>query len=260
MRARGIMTSSVKHGPRYGNWVSARLVYTLALGAVGLALLTAVTRWLVVPTAVALLALAYFAWARYELSVSGGDVQTKIRGLVLQHLDWDGTGSVLDIGCGSGALVVAAAKRYPEARLTGVDSWGSTWEYSRAVCASNAAIEGVADRVTFRQASASALPFPNGTFDAAISNLTFHEVHDTKDKAQLLKEALRVVRKGGSFAFQDLFLWKRVYGDVPALLESIRSWGVERVEFTDTSGLPFIRRALRLPFMVGTIGILHGRK
>ena len=77
----------------------------------------------------------------------------------------------------------------------------------------------MADRVNFQKASASALPFEVGSFDAAVSNLVFHEVSDTKDKRDLIEEALRVVRKGGAFAFQDLFLAKRLYGDVEELLE-----------------------------------------
>ena len=152
------------------------------------------------------------------------------------------------------------AKKCPHARVTGIDYWGGTWEYSKGVCERNAEIEGVRERVTFQQASASALPFDEETFDAAISNLTFHEVGDVKDKREVIREALRVVRKGGSFAFQDLFLWKSVYGNVGDLLEMIRSWGIERVEFVNTSDSEFIPRALKLPFMVGTIGILRGRK
>jgi hypothetical protein len=69
-----------------------------------------------------------------------------------------------------------------------------------------------------------------------------------------------VVKKGGVFAFQDLFLWKRVFGPVDDLLASIRAMGVEQVEFTDTSDAEFIPRLLKPSFMVGTIGILRGKK
>jgi len=81
-----------------------------------------------------------------------------------------------------------------------------------------------------------------------------------KDKRDLIKEALRVVKKGGSFAFQDLFLWKRVYGDVSELLETMKSWGVKQVTFIPTNNQEFIPWALKLPFMVGTIGIICGKK
>jgi hypothetical protein len=53
---------------------------------------------------------------------------------------------------------------------------------------------------------------------------------------------------------------KRAYGDIDDLVEAVRSWGVKSVKFIDTSHLDFIPRALKLSFMVGTIGILHGKK
>jgi len=88
----------------------------------------------------------------------------------------------------------------------------------------------------------------------------FHEVRDVRDKNKLIEEALRVVKKGGWFVFQDLFLWKRVYGDLDDLLETIKDWGIETVEFIDTSKSDFIPKSMKLPFMLGTVGILYGRK
>ena len=69
-----------------------------------------------------------------------------------------------------------------------------------------------------------------------------------------------MAKKGGWFVFQDLFLWRLVYGEIDDLLETIRSWGIETVEFVDTSDSDFIPKALKLPFMLGTVGILYGRK
>jgi ubiquinone/menaquinone biosynthesis C-methylase UbiE len=215
---------------------------------------------LVVVAVVFLLIALYFAYARYRFSPIGGDVQTQIEELVLQHLDWNGKGRGLDIGCGNGPLTIRLAQKYAEAQITGIDYWGKQWEYSKNVCERNAKIKGVAERVVFQKASASALPFDDGVFDVAVSNLVFHEVSGVRDKKDVIKEALRVVKKGGSFAFQDLFLWKRVYDEADDLLETARNWGIERVYFANTSESNFIPKGLKLPFMVGTIGILHGRK
>ena len=98
------------------------------------------------------------------------------------------------------------AKRYANAHVTGIDYWGGMWEYSKGVCERNAEIEDVANRMNFQKASATALPFEDEHFDAAVRNLVFHEVGDVINKRELLREALRVVKRGGAFAFQDLFL------------------------------------------------------
>ena len=124
----------------------------------------------------------------------------------------------------------------------------------------NTSAEGLSGRVFFQKASASKLPFEDGYFDAAVSNLCFHEVADAKDKREVIREALRVVKKGGAFAFQDLFLLKQVYGDADELVATIKSWGVTRVEFIETKNQPFIPGTLKLPFMVGRMGIIKGEK
>ncbi|HXZ89824.1 MAG TPA: class I SAM-dependent methyltransferase, partial [Candidatus Dormibacteraeota bacterium] len=146
------------------------------------------------------------------------------------------------------------------ARIVGIDSWGAGWEYSKDMCEKNARIEKVSDHVIFQKASASSLPFADKYFDAVVSNLVFHEVRDVADKREVVREALRVLKKGGRFAFQDLFLLKRTYGNMNDLLAVIRGWGIEKVEFIETRNAPFIPRVLKLPFMVGTIGIITGEK
>ena len=131
---------------------------------------------------------------------------------------------------------------------------------SKDACEANVKIEGVADRTTFQKASASALPFEDKYFDAVVSNLVFHEVKDVVDKREAIREALRVLKKGGKFAFQDLFLVKRTYGDSDDLVRTVLGWGVRNVEFVQTRDATFIPLALKLPFMVGTIGVIKGEK
>lgn len=188
------------------------------------------------------------------------NVQGKVQGLVLDKLPWDGSGRALDIGCGSAALAIGVAKKFPRACVVGTDYWGGNWEYSQKVCEVNALAEGVAERMTFQKASASALPFPDGDFDAVVSNLVFHEVKDSKDKMSLVKEALRVLKKGGKFALQDLFYIERLYGKPENMLKTIKDWGVQWVEFVATKNSPIIPLALKLPFMVGTLGLIVGEK
>jgi len=246
--------------PNYGNWVSTRLIYApgvISLVFMGLAIMFP----LLIVVAVLFLSMAlYFAYARYLFSPQGRNVQDQVRGLVLSNLNWSGEGQILDIGCGSASLTIGLAKKYKDAQVIGIDYWGGQWEYSKKVCEKNAEIEGVAKRVTFQKASVEALPFNDGSMDVVVSNLVFHEVGGVKDKRELIREALRVVKKGGKFVFQDLFLWKQIYGEPDELMETVRGWGIEEVELINTSNLAFIPAALKLPFMVGTIGIIVGKK
>jgi ubiquinone/menaquinone biosynthesis C-methylase UbiE len=179
---------------------------------------------------------------------------------VLANLDLTGEGKALDIGCGNGALTVKLAQKYTKVQLIGIDYWGKKWEYSKNTCERNAQIEGVNERVTFQKASAASLPFDDEYFDSAVSNFVFHEVSDAKDKREVIREALRVVKRGGKFSFQDELLVKQLFGDIDDLLETIKSWGISKVEFVQTRDADFIPRALKLPFILGTIGIISGEK
>jgi ubiquinone/menaquinone biosynthesis C-methylase UbiE len=215
---------------------------------------------LVIPAALFFVVFAYFAYARHEFAAQGRNLEDRIRELVLAHLDWNGDGRALDIGCGNAPLSIKLAQKYPKAHVVGIDYWGSRWEYSKSKCERNAKIVGVSDRVVFQKASASSLPFNDEYFEVVVSNLVFHEVGDAPDKREVIREALRVIKKGGKFAFQDLFLMKRVYGNIDDLISEIRTWGVRRVKFVRTRDASFIPIALKLPFMTGTMGIIAGEK
>ncbi len=244
----------------YGNWVPWKLIY--GPGILAVALLALALRWRVflVGALFFLGCLVYFAYARYQFSTRGENLEARVRGLVVEHLRWNGEGTALDIGCGNGPLTTELAKQYPRARVVGIDPWNSAWDYSRKTCERNAALEGVADRVTFQSGSAVSLPFEDESFDAAISNLVFHSIADAKDKTQLVKEALRVVKKGGRFCFQDQMVGRGKYGKPDELLQEVRGWGVQRADFFDTREAALVPRLLRNPIMVGNVGIICGTK
>lgn len=43
------------------------------------------------------------------------------------YINLPGGGKCLDVGCGSGALTIAVAKRNPRAEVIGVDRWGKRY-------------------------------------------------------------------------------------------------------------------------------------
>jgi ubiquinone/menaquinone biosynthesis C-methylase UbiE len=255
-----IMSDRPASRPDYGNWISSKLLFVPCVLCIVFIGLSFVLPLLAIIAFLLFCCFGYFGYARYIFSPKGRDLQSRIQSLVMDYLQWDGNGKAIDIGCGSASLTIKIAQKYPNAEITGIDNWTGHWEYSIGKCQLNAEIEGVSKRTLFQKASAAAIPSKDEAFEVAVSNLTFHEVHDVKDKKDLVKEALRVVKKGGSFVFQDLFLWRRIYGEVNELLEVMKGWGVRQVTFIPTNRKEFIPWALKLPFMVGTIGIIYGRK
>ena len=95
---------------------------------------------------------------------------------LLAHLGFDGRGTLLDVGCGSGALSIRAALTWPEAQVTGIDYWGVAYGYGQPMCEKNAESEGVGFRCAFRHGDANKLDFPDESFDAVVSNYVYHNV------------------------------------------------------------------------------------
>jgi ubiquinone/menaquinone biosynthesis C-methylase UbiE len=103
---------------------------------------------------------------------------------------------LLDIGCGIGG----ASRYFADAggcRVTGIDL---TEDYVRTAAALSHRV-GLDDRVAYRQASALALPFEDGTFDGAYM---LHVGMNIADKPRLLAEARRVLKPGALFAIFDV--------------------------------------------------------
>ena len=167
-------------------------------------------------------------------------------------------GSSLDVGCGSGALTIACAKRNPDGRMVGVDRWGKDYaEFSLPLCKSNAEAEGVSN-TEFQKGDATKLPFADETFDAVTSNYVYHNITGA-DKQELLFETLRVLKKGGSFAIHDL-MSKNRYGDMDAFCRKLREMGYADVRLIDTTNGIFMSEKEAKRLMLQGSTLLVGRK
>jgi arsenite methyltransferase len=125
---------------------------------------------------------------------------------VLEDLRLRGDERLLDLGCGRGAVLLAAAKLLPRGRAIGVDLWRADQTNNSAKAAlSNAALEGVADRVEVRTADMTDLPFDNESVDVIVSSLAIHNIPSDSGRRQAISEAARVLRPGGRLAIADLW-------------------------------------------------------
>lgn len=164
----------------------------------------------------------------------------------------------LDVGCGSGALTIACAKRNPQGKMTGVDCWGKEYtSFSLPLCQNNAKAEGVTN-TEFRRGDAAKLDFPDESFDAVTSNYVYHNITGA-DKQKLLLETLRVLKKGGTFAIHDLMSPRR-YGDMQAFVKKLKDMGYERVELIDTTDGKFMSRSEAKHLMLTGSTLLVGKK
>jgi SAM-dependent methyltransferase len=96
---------------------------------------------------------------------------------VLDDLRLHGDETVLDLGCGRGAVLLAAANRLPRGRAIGVDLWrADQTDNSREATLANAALEDVAERIELHTADMTALPLADNSVDVIVSNLAIHNI------------------------------------------------------------------------------------
>jgi arsenite methyltransferase len=125
---------------------------------------------------------------------------------ILDDLQLQGDETVLDMGCGRGAVLLAAAKRVPLGRAIGVDLWhADQTDNSPSATLTNAKLENVADRIELHTADMTALPFDDNSVDVIVSSLAIHNIPSHEGRRKALAEAMRVLRPGGRLAVADLW-------------------------------------------------------
>lgn len=125
-----------------------------------------------------------------------GGARALIRSLELLQADAEGsTGKPLhplriaDLGCGCGAVALAAALQYPEAQVLAVDS------HARAIaCTRNSAARNQLERIDTLLASDAVLPNPNA-WDLILTNPPYYS--DFRISELFLQSARTALRPGG---------------------------------------------------------------
>jgi len=150
-----------------------------------------------------------------------GDAYERVMGrwsrqLALPFLDFVGTAEgdrVLDIGCGTGHLTFAVARRSGSGELRGVDVAQPYIEHAKR--------HNQDARIVFEVADACALPYPDRSFDRVLSLLVLHFVPQAE---QAIAEMRRVAKPGGvvGAAVWDArggFVANRIFFDTAAALD-----------------------------------------
>ncbi|WP_299351505.1 methyltransferase domain-containing protein [uncultured Shimia sp.] len=130
-------------------------------------------------------------WGEGFLSPGGADEAA----LVVEGLDLTGK-TVLDIGCGSGAIAVLLAETLGADRVIGIDVEQPVVDAART----RAEKAGLSDRIDIRLIEPGPLPFDAETFDVVYSKDSIIHI---PDKEALCQDAFRVLRPGGWFAASD---------------------------------------------------------
>ena len=175
--------------------------------------------------------------------------------------------TVVDLGSGAGFdALLSAEKLGPEGRFIGVDMTPEMLERART----NAVNAGHARTVEFREGLIENLPVASGSVDVVISNCV---INLSPDKAQVFREAYRVLKPGGRLAVSDIVLSEPLPLDVAKLAASwiacvggalteeeyighMRAAGFENVEYTRKPAGPILTSGLEDPMWQAAVELI----
>lgn len=103
---------------------------------------------------------------------------------------------VLDIGCGTGSLVVLAKQLFPDVEVVGIDPDSK----ALARAARKARRAGV--RIELHPGFSDRLNYPDASFDRVFSSFMFHHL-DRGEKARTAREIRRVLKADGALHLLD---------------------------------------------------------
>jgi ubiquinone/menaquinone biosynthesis C-methylase UbiE len=165
---------------------------------------------------------------------------------------------VLDLGCGTATLTILVKQAHPEAEVVGLDGDTQVLEIGRA----KAAKAGV--KIKLDHGMAFDLPYPDASFDRALSSLVFHHL-SREDKQRALNETFRVLRPGGELHIVD-------FGKPHHAFAHVISWFTRRLEraadniegrlpeMMRKAGFEQVEEPSRFTTIFGTLSLYKARK
>lgn len=146
---------------------------------------------------------SYLPAAGYDFFLPLYDPLTKLAGVdklrraLMDQAELAAGQRVLDVGCGTGTLLVFVKDQHPDVDAVGVDPDPKALERARRK-ARRAGVD-----VQFDQGYANALSYPDASFDRVLSSLMFHHL-ESDDRNEAMRELRRVLRPGGRLELVDL--------------------------------------------------------
>lgn len=120
-----------------------------------------------------------------------------LRKKVLSKLkDFNPKGTLVDIGCGSGNLIIQIAKSFPDLNLIGIDISSDILEFAKK----QALDRDLGKRIEFKIGNVEKIPFSNESIDFIISTLSLHH---WVNPVKVFNEIHRVLKRDGTLLIFD---------------------------------------------------------
>lgn len=124
----------------------------------------------------------------------GGD---SARHVLIEQADLQPEHRVLEVGCGTGALLMLIKRTQPLVQATGLDP------DAKALARAKRKADRASVSIQLDRGFSDALPYPDASFDRVFSSFMFHHLEDVAEKQRTVREIRRVLRPGGRLHLVD---------------------------------------------------------
>jgi ubiquinone/menaquinone biosynthesis C-methylase UbiE len=177
----------------------------------------------------------------------GGDTARRI---LLDQAELQPGYRVLDIGCGTGTLAILTKSLYPDVAIVGIDP------DPRALARARRKALRAQASIQFDQGFGDELPYPEASFDRALSSFMFHHL-PSAEKGKTLRAVRRVLKPQGTFQMLD---FEGTEGRSRGILSHLLHSSKRLKENTESQILSLMRRAgFSDPTKVNEKEMLFGR-
>jgi ubiquinone/menaquinone biosynthesis C-methylase UbiE len=104
---------------------------------------------------------------------------------------------VLEVGCGTGTLLMMIAEQHAGVSVVGLDP------DPRALARARHKAAMASRSIRLDRGFADALPYTDSSFDRVFSSFMFHHLTDSEERQRTLREIRRVLKRGGRLELLD---------------------------------------------------------
>jgi ubiquinone/menaquinone biosynthesis C-methylase UbiE len=204
-------------------------------------------------------AMGYFSLARlYDPLIGLFMREKKFKNQLIQNANISTSDAVLDMGCGTGTLLLMVRQAFPQARLVGLDGDGKIL----AIAHQKIAHAGV--DISLDEAMSFDMPYPDGSFDRVLTSLMLHHL-SAEEKRRTLKEVFRVLVPGGELHIADFAMPHGQLGHLTSHFQQSSEHIAANIrgllpDMMAEAGFVRVLQHGRLSTLFGTIGFFSGAR